>query len=212
LPVPQTWVSPDGKQYAYPGSPDGIYVQNLATGTQVELGEGTQWSVLDVEAAGVYAVKGSVGGLWLLSFTGGITTITTSGYWQGVGGGAAYGTVTSSVPSGAENTIIRLDLSSKSTTNYFSVRGSLSTVAGFGAAGKPVIFVQGPIGREIWTDAGAGVIGIALLRSDFYPNGPPIGDGHGLWLAGTSGIALYVHGHGWQLMSTLGGQLAGSCA
>ena len=213
LPVPQAWVTPDGKQYAYPGSPDGIYVQNLATGTQVELGEGTSWAVLDVEAAGVYAVKGSLGGLWLLPFTGGVTTITTSGFWQAVGGGAAYGTITSSVPSGAGNTIVRIDLNSKSTTDYFGQPGVTSSVAGFGPNGKPVIFVQGRNGLQVWTDTGAGIKGIAEVSGNrFYPNGPPLGDNHGLWLAGNNGIALYVYGQGWWWMTSIGGQLAGGCA
>jgi hypothetical protein len=212
LPVPQAWVSPDGKQYAYPGSPDGIYVQNLASGTQVELGEGTPWSLLDVEANGVYAVKGQTGGLWLLSFTGAVTTITTSGFWQAVGGGAAYGTITSSVPSGAGNTILRLDLNTGSTTNYFAMPRFVSSVAGVGVNGKPVVFVQGPIGLEIWTETAAGMTGIALINSsNFYPNQPPIGDGHGLWLAANKGIALYVYGQGWSWMSDIGGQLAGGC-
>ncbi len=211
LPVPYAWVSPDGARYAHPGTPDGIYVQNVSNGTQVELGEGSTWQVLAVGATAVYAVKGSTGGLWLLPFAGGVTTITTSGYWQAVHGDSAYGTATSSVPQGAGNTILRLDLTTGTMADYFSRPSQISTVAGFGPGGNPVIYVQGqPF--TIWTGTGAGITQIAdLSGSNFYPNGPPIADSHGLWLAGGNGIALYVDGQGWYWMSNLGGQLAGGC-
>ena len=211
LPVPYRWVSPDGARYAYPGAPDGIYVQNVSNGTQVELGEGTSWFVLDVGASGVYATKGSTGGLWLLPFTGGITTITTSGYWQAMYGSSAYGTATSSVPNGAGNTILRLDLTNGTTSDFFSRPAQTSSVAGFGPGGNPVIYVQGQ-SLEIWTGTGANITEIAdLSGSNFYPNGPPIADSHGLWIAGGNGIALHVDGQGWYWMSNLGGQLAGGC-
>jgi hypothetical protein len=211
LPVSSAWVSPDGARYAHPGIPDGIYVENVSNGTQMELGEGTTWQVLSVGAAGVYAAKGQTGGLWLLPYAGGITTITTSGYWTAVYGDAAYGTATSSVPNGAGNTILRLDLTTGTTADYFSRPAQISSVAGFGPGGNPVIYVQGqPF--TIWTGTGAGVTQIAdLSGSNFYPNGPPIADSHGLWLAGGNGIALYVVGQGWYWMSNLGGQLGGGC-
>src|SRR5690348_1409736 len=52
-PVPYLWVSPDGVHYAYPATGD-IYVQNVANGTQLELGQGHGFSVLRVENNGVY--------------------------------------------------------------------------------------------------------------------------------------------------------------
>src|SRR6266851_3020488 len=64
LPVPYRWVSPDG--------------------TQVELGEGKSWQILDVQATAVYAVTGQTGGLWRLPFSGTETQIASSGYWQAV--------------------------------------------------------------------------------------------------------------------------------
>jgi hypothetical protein len=211
LPVPNRWVSPDGKRYAYPGTTGGIYVQNVEAGTQVELGEGTNWAILDVGATGVYAVQGSTGGLWLLSFAGGITTITTSGYWHAIWGSAAYGTITSSVPDGAGNTILRLDLNSKSTTQYFSRPTQTSTVVGFSPSGIPIVYVNAQNGLQIWLGTAPQFTEIADLQgSNFYPNGSPIVDSHGIWLAG-GGIALRVEGKGWYLMSFIRGQLAGGC-
>lgn len=215
LPVPYLWVTPDGSRYAYPGSPDGIYVQNITNGTHVELGEGKSWSILDLEANGVYAVTGATGGLWLLSLSGSVTQVSTTGYWQAVGGGYAYGTPTSSVPQGATNTILRLDLNSGSTVEYFSYPSEQSYVAGFDSHGLPVIYVQGPNLFLIYLGQPqriAPTLIASLAGTNFWPNGPPVSDIHGLWLASGNGIALYVEGAGWYWMSGIGGQLAGGCA
>ena len=214
LPVPYLWVTPDGTRYAYPGQPDGIYVQNIANGTQVELGEGKSWGVLDTEANGVYASTGQTGGLWLLTFSGTVTQVISNGYWQAVGGGYAYGTPTSSVPQGATNTILRLDLSTGATVDYFSYPSQQSAVAGFDRAGRPVIYVQGPNMFLIYIGLAPGRTSYIanLAGTNFWPNGPPVGDVLGLWFASGSGIALYVDGVGWYSMSSIGGQLAGGCA
>jgi hypothetical protein len=212
LPVPYRWVSPDGKRYAYPGVSGGIYVQNVAAGTQVELGEGTVWQVLDVGATGVYAVTGQTGGLWLLPFGGGVTTITTTGYWQAVWGTSAYGTATSSVPNGVGNNLLRLDIPSGTVTDFFSRPQSSGTVVAFSPNGNPVIYVYGPNGLTIWTGLGATIGEIAdLYNSNFYPNGAPIVDSHGIWLGSSGGTVLHVSGQGWYFMSVIGGQLAGGC-
>jgi hypothetical protein len=212
LPVPFAWVTPDGTRYAYPGA-SGIYVQNVANGTGVELGEGKTWGVIDVEANGVYANTGSTGGLWLLSFAGAVTQVASSGYWQAVGGGFGYGTPTSQVPNGAGNTIIRVDLKNGTTTDFFSLPSLQSSVQGFDPAGNPVIYVQGPNGLQIWIGTAPNVATeiASMYGANFYPQGPVIADIHGLWLAGGNGIALHVAGVGWYAMSSFGGQLAGGC-
>jgi hypothetical protein len=213
LPAPYRWVTPDGTRYAYPGRPDGIYVQNVTNGTQVELGEGTFWQVLDVDSAGVYAVTGSTGGLWRLTFSGTVTQIVSTGYWQAVGGGFAYGTPTAQVPQGATNTILRLDLRNGSTTEYFSVQSMQSSVPGMDGAGNPIIYVSGPNVFDVFiATAPYTATRIASLNgTNFWPNTPPIPDRHGLWFSGGNGIALYVQGVGWYKMSAIGGSLAGGC-
>jgi hypothetical protein len=215
LPVPYRWVSPDGTRYAYPGQPDGIYVQNVANGTQIEVGEGKSWQVLDVDGAAVYAITGATGGLWRLPFSGTVTQITSSGYWQALGpNGFAYGTATSSVPNGVGNTILRLNLATGATAEFFSAGARQSSVAGFDSAGNPIIYVQAQQGILIWIGLGNNRANpIADLSfTNFYPNGSPISDRHGIWLAGGSGIALYVQGAGWYMMTGVGGQLAGGCS
>jgi hypothetical protein len=166
---------------------------------------------VDVRLEGVYAVK-STGGLWLLPYTGGEITITTSGYWHAVGGGAAYGTETSSVPSGEGNMILRLDLNTGSTADWFYRPGQTSSVVAFSPNGNPVIYVQAPNGLQIWTGTGPPFTEIADLQgSPFYPSGDPIADSHGIWLAGAKGIALHLDGQGWFWMGGTGGRLAGVC-
>src|SRR6202158_2856095 len=88
VPVPRAWVAPDGKRYAYPGV-EGIYVVDVATNTQTELGAGNRWQVLDVEAEGIYAVQQSAAGLWLLPFSGSASQVTSAGYWTSGGGRAS---------------------------------------------------------------------------------------------------------------------------
>jgi hypothetical protein len=213
LPVPYRWVSPDGTRYAYPGRPDGIFIQNVTNGTQVEVGEGSSWQVLDVDTAGVYAVTGSSGGLWRLPFSGTATQITSTGYWQAVGGGFAYGTQLSSVPQGAPNQIVRLDLKNASTSEYFVIQaGTQGSVQGFDGASNLILYIQGQYVFDIvYVTAPYTATRIAnLWGSNFFP-GPPISDRHGLWFGSGGGIALYVRGVGWYKMSGIGGQLAGGC-
>jgi len=217
LPVPRSWVSADGARYAYPGA-DGVYVQDVATGTNVELGQGHAWSVLAVESEGVYAVVPQNAGLWLLPLSGAATQITAVGYWQGVAAGAAYGTETAAVPQGATNTIIKLDLRSRVTIPWFSRTGAQSSVIGFDGQGHPIITVSGPGANETWIASGAdfgtliAVVNYGQYQNGFSPTGPVVADSHGLWFAGNGGIALYVAGTGWYWMASLGAQIAGTCA
>src|SRR5215831_5246598 len=51
VPVPFNWVSPDGAHYAYPLIGD-LYVQDVANGTQIELGSGQSLTPVGVENNG----------------------------------------------------------------------------------------------------------------------------------------------------------------
>jgi hypothetical protein len=226
LPVPYAWVTPDGTQYAYPGAPDGIYVVNVRDGSQVELGAGQTWAVLDVEAVGVYATTGSPGaasstqsGLWLLPFSGAIKQITTTGYWQAVTKGAAYGTAVSAVPFGTANTILKLDLSSGTTSEWFTQPGAQSSVTGFDVKGNPVIVASSQQWLSIWISISpnrgfliSNYYTASSYQQGFTPNGPPLGDSHGLWFSSYQGIALYANDGNWYWMNSYGGTLAGECA
>jgi hypothetical protein len=218
LPVPYRWVtaSQNGEIYAYPGPTDGVLVFNLTTGSQLEIGQGKVWQIIDVLPRGVFASTGSAGGLWLMQFNGTVTEIDASGYWQAVSpDGFAYGTSFPPNPQGTINSIIRYDLANGTTADYFIDQRSQSSVQGFDPFGNPVIYAQSVFGNgiRIWLGTAPNS---ATMIADLYgdsvnPNAPLISDGHGLWVASSNGITLHVTGVGWYYMSAIGGQLAGGC-
>lgn len=222
LPVPRNLVSPDGSRYVYPG-PQGVYMVNVADNSFTQLGQGKAWNILAVDSQGVYAIVVGAGGLWLLPFTGTAQQITATGYWQAVGGGAAYGTGASAVPQGATNPILRLDLKTGNAVPWFMVDGATSQVVGVDGNGSPLIVVNssGPDFRsDLWLvpSIGGGNL-IAVLSTsnygyyqpNFNPSWPPIADAHGIWFGGGQGIYLFVPNTAWYRTSTLGAQLAGGC-
>jgi hypothetical protein len=228
LPAPWNAVSADGTRYAYAPA-EGIYVVTVSSGAVNELGKGHAWSVLSVGAAGVYATIPNTAGLWLLPFSGtSPQQITSSGYWQGVGGGAAYGTPTSAVPQGTPDTIQRLDLTTGSITAYFTQADHQSQVVGFDGQGQPVIYTTGPRDNDIWIGASLELTAYHYEQyntTGFQPNGPPVADSHGLWFSGYlangnqpygngqggPAIVLWIPGSGVYVMSGIGAQLAGGC-
>ncbi|HEV2036181.1 MAG TPA: hypothetical protein VGU71_18645 [Candidatus Dormibacteraeota bacterium] len=217
LPVQSSWVTPDGSRYAYL-SPDSIYVQNVADTGQIELGVGHAWAIVSVVANGVYATNPTVAGLWFLPFTGAAKQVIAGGYWQAAAGGFAYGTVTSAVPQGAANTIIRLDLNTGSQVDYFTRPSSQSSVVAFDTKGSPIIQAYTPNGTEIWLATGPNVSAVLVVSTQgFNPNGTPFADSHGIWFPGYANysgadIALFVAGQGLFSMASLGAQIAGACA
>lgn len=221
LPVYWRWVSPDGAHYAYALGGD-VYVQSVAGGTQLQLGKGQNFNVLDVDNNGVYVVVPNQPGLWYLPFSGAAKQITQSNFWQGVSHGYAYGTVTSQVPQGATNTILRLDIQGGNTVAFFSQEGGQSALTGFDAQGHPIIQVNYPGGNyypggvALYIATGPNlasliaVNGFGMYYNLPFPYGTPIADSHGLWFTVGNGVVLYANG-AWYAASNIGGQLAGGC-
>src|SRR5713226_2879405 len=228
IPAPTNWVSPDGNHYAYIS--DGLYAVNAADGTQTELREGRTWNIVGVQNVGVYAGDQSLGGLWLFPYSGTARQITTGGYWQGASSTAAYGTSTSAVPQGATNSILKLDLSTGKSTEWFSKSDMQGSLMGFDQHGNPIVNVRflNNSGTEIWivtgANSGTAISGFATTYGGYGFNSynTPVADSHGIWFAGnysspytgvnTSGLALYVPGSGFYWMSGIQGQLAGGCS
>ena len=218
LAVPYRWMSPDGVHYSYPLGGD-LYVQNVKDGSHLELAQGQSLNPIGVENDGVYAANSAQGGLWFLPYSGSAKQVATSGFWQGIGRGAAYGTPTSAVPQGATNTIIRLDLASGAVSPYFSQSGQ-SSVIGFDAQGYPLILTNYGNAQAIFiVSAPNNVLAIAYVAYGPYvqpapfPTGTPIADTHGIWFSVNygQGIVLYSNGS-WYWASSIGGQLAGTCS
>ena len=228
VPVPISQLSPDGSRYAYAPA-DGIYIVSVATNTQTEVDEGHAWTIVAVESDGVYAEDPNAAGLWLYPFSGTPRQITKTGYWRAATATAAYGTATSAVPQGATNSVIRLDLKTGASSEWFSRTGAQVGISGFDAQGNPIIsvyYINGS-GNEIWiasspssASAIAGVYNPPYGgATGFSSYSPPFADSHGVWFAGNyssygnnaTGVALYVPGQGFYWMSSIGGQLAGGC-
>jgi len=228
LPVPRQSVSADGQRYAF-STANGIYLVTISSGALTELGQGRQWTVVSVGADGVYATVPNTAGLWLLPSSGASPRqLVATGYWQAVGGGAAYGSPTSAVPYGTANTIQQLDLLSGAIRDYFTRPGMQSYVAGFDAQGVPIIYANGlypngTSGSDVWI----GSLYLMTYRTaqyggatGFNATGAPVADSHGVWFTGYyqngySGggpaIVVYIPGSGVYAVSSTGVQLAGGC-
>ncbi|HEX2680966.1 MAG TPA: hypothetical protein VHQ03_06700 [Candidatus Dormibacteraeota bacterium] len=208
VPVSYRQLSEDGSHYAFL-SGSSVFAVAVATNAPQQLGAGQSWVIIDVKNEGVYASKPNTGGLWLLTYDGAAHQLSASGYWQAVGGGAAYGTATSAVPSGVANTIIRFDLRSSSTTEWFTRPGQISIAEGFDTNGAAIVYsnqqvwlVSSPTSAHLLDDSG---------RGGTYVNGPPIADKNGIWFSG-NGIDLLVPNVAIYGVSTYGAQLAGGCS
>ena len=215
LPVPRRWVSPDGARYAYPG-PEGIFVDDLTTASVTEIGAGRPWNLLDAENAGVYASPPfGAAGLWWLPLSGAPQEVTGAGYWQAIGGGAAYGLTTESVPAGAANTVIRLDLNTGGATPqpWILVSGTQVSPFGFDQHGNLLVTVapesgSGPI-SEVWDVYGLGKAEVLYGSAGGFSE--TMSDSHGIWLAVDGGITLIVPGLGSNVVTNIYGEFAGPC-
>lgn len=227
VPVPANQVSPDGSHYAYAPS-EGIYIVNVANGTVSEVGAGHSWSLAGVQTDGVYAGDANAGGLWLFPYSGASRQVTRSGYWRAASATAAYGTSTSAVPPGATNTIIRVDLKTGATSEWFARASAQSSVIGVDGKGNAIIsvtYINGSGSDILIVNGPSSTTAITGFYNPQYGPGTgfnsygmPIADSHGIWLTGSyssygrgaSGLALYT-GSAFYWMSDIGGQLAGGC-
>jgi hypothetical protein len=157
--------------------------------------------------------------------------ISSVNYWQAEGNGAAWGTVTTSVPQGATSTIQRLDLSSNgSPEDWFSEVGRSSTVIGFDSSGEPIVTSSDGTNTDISVVTGKqaatkiysfanspssisneGVPAPAPTSNPFSLNGDPVADTNGVWFGTTQGLYLYASGQ-FAKMSPIAGEVAGGCA
>ena len=242
VPVPRSWVSPDGTRYAYwEWQTRSIQAVAVATGAETALGPkpngpasaarlnpGAGWLVIEALDSGVYAVpnggyQSSSAGLFLFPWSGiGELQVTGSGFWHAIGGGAAWGTVSQSVPEGAANTILRLDLGGGSPAEWFSRPSLQSRVVGFDLTGHPVVEASSKNVMEAWLVTGQSngtkLLSLTPTPGQQNPAGPGrpvlqsvVGDDRGIWLATSDGLYFSASGRT-EKVSTVTGQLGGGCA
>jgi hypothetical protein len=227
LPVPPSWVSPDEGHYAYADQAGAVHNVDAASSADKTLTTSGSWQLLRYATVGIYAVPiGSTPtpGLWLFSASAAPKQITASGYWNFIGGGAAYGNAAASYPTGAGNQVMRLDLNTGLTTPWFQRPGYDSAVMGVDGDGRAIVQATSSVPYtqpELWLAVGA-ESGIKLLQS--YPTTwPTMSDKRGLWLTTnaqyTPGIVLLTivtDANGvahpiFDRVSTVVGQIAGDC-
>lgn len=239
LPVPRSNVSPDGARYTYWDWPTkSIRIVSVSGGSETSIGprangaasaarlNAQSWQVIEALDEGVYASPlGETGaGLWLFPWSGsGERQITSTGFWHAVGGGAAWGTVSQSVPEGAANTILRMDRGGGAQVDWFSRPGLQSRVMGFDSSGHAVVQATSKDVTEVWLVIGQGN-GTRLLTipppapQQQGPGGPirpylqsVVGDDKGVWLATSDGLYISTSART-EKVSTVTGQLGGGCA
>lgn len=216
VPVAYRQLTPDGSHYAFPYQ-GGIYAVTVSSGALTQLQAGPDWRIVEVRNEGVYVGKVTTGGLWLAPFTGSPHQITSSGYWQAVNGGSAYGTVTSAVPQGAANIVIQMNLQTGYTVNWFTQPYTQATVVGFDGQGNPILYAYGPNGESVWIASAPGSDVLITTGNTFNTSADPITDRNGIWFAGYvpyegAQVGLLVPGLGFYGMTSIGGQLAGPCS
>ena len=174
VPVPRSWVSPEGSRYAYwDYQTRSVQALIVATGAETILGPRPNgaasaarlntsggWQVVEALDTGVYAVPNgypAIPGLWLFPWSGtGERQVIGAGFWHAVGGGAAWGSVSPAVPEGAANTVLRLDLGGGAPADWFSRPGLQSRVVGFDISGHAVVEARSKDVMEAWLVTGQG--------------------------------------------------------
>jgi hypothetical protein len=221
LPVKADWVAPDRNHYAYP-STNSVYLVDAASNAQIELAVGHTWLPIRVLNDRIYATIPNTPGLWVLPFSGAPWRATDQGYWQAASAGAAYGMLTSAVPQGATQNLVKLDLASGTITDWFSREGATLSIFGFDLQGNLIVMSTLKDWWVLWlTTSPSNTTVIANSTQRINLGGTAVADGHGVWFTGgytygyggpSSGLLLYIRGSGLYWMSSWSGQLAGGCA
>lgn len=236
VPVPRDWVSPDGTKYAY-FLFDGYRIHVVRAGNSELLlsppilgaAVGGYWSILATENTGLYLVY-AIGftpmpGLWWVAYSGAARQVTNAGYWTATDGRFAYGDLSTSVPQGGANSIVRLDLSTGQSVPVFTRDGMHSKATGVDRDGNPVILAVKPNERptypslfQIWVATSTSPVKLYEAEA-FIPVSPPEGwvpfavfsvvpDSMGTWISTSKALYLYSHAAGFEFASPVTGPLA----
>jgi hypothetical protein len=225
LPVPTTWVSPDGTVYFFVEPGPGMtkmFEVNTETGELAELGIsplGYGWQVMAVTPNYLFAsLLMSHAGVYIMpKWSYRQEIYVTDGFWTAASGDYAFG---AKVPGGGA--IERIDARKQAmgippvgAEPWFNKSNS-AKILGFDGSGNPVIWT----GTEMWIATGPNQATristsppLAIPTSQGAPihgANAPVADSHGLWFSTTDGIYLYADGQTTKV-SNLVAQVAGSC-
>jgi hypothetical protein len=223
------WVSPDGARYAFtdyvfspppspaqgPIAPSGrtrIHLVDLATGNSRMLADvNGLYGIVAYVPEGIYLYWNlqSFSGLWLVDpATGSFSEVNREGFWQYVGGGAAWAASTSydSAQPLVQGRILRLDLKTRAITTWFSGPDPNLHLVGLDNEGHPIAAVPTQIFVLARADAPQQIDGASQLSGI-----TSLSDSNGTWFGTQAGIYLYRAGVGFTRVSDVPGQVAGSC-
>ena len=219
VPVERNYVAPDGAHYVLPlsgpavNAPIGhaMYIVDAKTGSRRLIlssagpGSGRYWSgYADFEAEGIYlsALGGGsdapqqVPGLWLLDpKTGAVRLVDGGRIWESIGGGFAWALDYPSVVGGTLFKVYRLDLATGQGTSWYESKTSLRPLS---ATSEGELLVG-------YGESGFAVLGashrLTVLDSPAINDFGSILATPGVWIAITSGVALYVKDAGIKVMA-----------
>lgn len=148
-------------------------------------------------------------GLWRVDpATGSFREVNRDGFWQYVGGGAAWAVSTAydSAQPLVQGRILRLDLQTQAVTTWFGGPGPNLHLVGLENAGHPIVAVPTQIFVLAGANAPQQIYGAAP-----FPGITSLSDRIGTWFGTQAGTYLYRAGVGFTKVSDVPGQVAGSC-
>jgi hypothetical protein len=178
-------------------------------------------------------------GLWLLDpRSGSIREVAPTrlggpfGFYLVGRGGAWYGDVAPGdqppfLGIGPMDRVLRFDLKTGKSTPWFRRVGRQVEAIGFDGEGHLVVRVYLPSGvdlpsggsasasEELWLVTAPGIATQIYFSSGASSPGfssAPLSDSHGLWFGTSQGIFLYTLDRSFQMVSSVGGEIAGRCS
>lgn len=215
LPVPTTWVSPDGAVYMYYRHVRAIelILVNARTGSSTSFGGvGMGGQVFGVTSTGAYFASPRGQGFSFYPYVPlGQGFNVDGGFWTAASGNFVYGT---DIPDGGA--VVRIDVRDRTQRVPWFNKSSTAAIIGFDGLGSPVIWT----GSDLWIASSPSAA--TRIGSMSPPNPPtasgtpihgvlaPVADAHGLWISATDGIYLFAGGQATKV-SNLVAQVAGPC-
>ena len=232
LPVPQSWVSPDGKRYVNASQVAGnnqLHVVDIATGADHALSLSGPYVPLAFAREGIYVHTGVTRfdpGLWLVNpDTGAMHEVLTSETVEAVGDGAEWiGAVNPQDPhpvrsvlgyGASPDELMRRDIATGQLTTWIYKPGEELSVVGISGG---ILLVSGRVGLavpDVWIVSSpneAAGLSISVLANILYTSGM-VADRSGAWLGSLDGVYLWTARTGPVLVSDYGpSSVLGACA
>jgi hypothetical protein len=201
LPVPFSWVDPDGTRYVYADSQGRVHLVAVPAGSDSVIASAAIWGLYGFTSNGIYAgrrnptMQPSLLGLWRIPPAGGAAQqLAADGTWLAIGVDAAWSVVqvgpppTSQVPENSVGSVLeRLDLRSGQIGAWYTSTSGRFRVAVLNSIGQPLLVNVDTAQVLVVTSAGAAqAITTGGLPFDL------MADSHGIWFTQPMISSLYV--------------------